>query len=306
MEVMDVDSVNIANCTSCSYNICDRFTVFVIIHATLFLSLGISQPDEEQQQVESKNFSDITQTSNITFRAIQAGFVRCKARNRLGSDSADAKVKLGDLPQPFLISGLDEDQKIAQGDLVKLKCAAIIYNYSSEIAWTRDGEVVVGNDNVKVEENHTTFSWRKTLTWRAISKEDDGIYQCEVFNRSDTDTSETKQVAIKVLDAEAPMITANFNQSRMVQVVGQSLRLDCLVSGLPTPNLLWYKDDEIFTPSESSSNETTMQRVMIENNNQTLDFKVLTPEDNGKYKCVAMNRIASDFKELELEIPSEF
>jgi Immunoglobulin I-set domain/Immunoglobulin domain len=215
-------------------------------------------------------------------------------------------VKLGDLPRPFLISGLKEDQKIAEGDVLKLECGAIIYNYSSEIAWTRDGEVVVGSDELTVEENNTKFSWRKTLTWKNISRQDDGIYQCEVFVRDIPDVGEKEQVVISVHDTQAPLITTNFNHSTMKQALGDSLRLDCLVSGLPTPSLVWFKDDEVFTLSEAVTDETSMQRVMIDNSNSSITFTVLRLEDAGKYKCVAWNRVGQDFKELELEIPSEF
>lgn len=71
--------------------------------------------------MESLQSSEIGQISDIRFTPSQPGSVRCKARNRLGSDHATGLVKLGDLSRPFMISGINEDQKIAEGDFVRLE-----------------------------------------------------------------------------------------------------------------------------------------------------------------------------------------
>ena len=223
----------------------------------------------------------------------------------MGSDSAIGHVKLGDIAKPFMISGRAEDQKIAEGDFVKLECGAIIYNYSSNIVWTKDGVPVEELPDVLVEETNTKFSWRKTITWKQISKREDGVYECEVQPKELGGLAESDQVVINVFDTKSPMIYSNFNQTVMQQSLGDSLKLDCLVSGLPTPNLLWYKNDEVFTVDEPNSEENTMQRIMIDNANSSITFTVLRLEDAGTYKCHATNRVGSDFKEVTLEIPSK-
>lgn len=214
-------------------------------------------------------------------------------------------MKIGDLPRPFMVSGLKEDDRIAAGDFVRLECGAIIYNYSNNIVWRKDGEVIESADNVFVEETNTKFSWRKALTWRQIAKEDDGVYECEVSVKDAHAPPESIQVAIAVHATQVPIISSNFNESVMQQSLGDSLRLDCLVSGLPTPQLLWYKDDEIFVIDEVASDDNSLQRIMIDNLNSSITFSVLRLEDAGTYKCVAWNRVGSDFKSIQLDIPSE-
>lgn len=265
-----------------------------------------SIPQHDDEQVDSLQASEISQTSPIKFTPSQPGFVRCKARNKLGTDSIQAQVKLGDLPRPFLISGVREDQQIAEGDTIKLECGAIIYNYSSEIVWRKDGEVIESSADLILEENNTKFSWRKTLTWKSIGHHDDGVYECEVLVRDIPELSEDLKIAIAVRDTQAPVITTNFNHSVMKQSLGDSLRLDCFVSGLPAPSLVWFKNDEAFTLIDVVTDESSMQRVMIDNNNSSIIFTVLRLEDAGTYKCVAWNRVGQDFKTLELEIPSEY
>lgn len=204
-----------------------------------------------------------------------------------------------------MVSGLKEEQRLAEGDYLKLECGAIIYNYSSNIVWRKDGVEVENVDETVLEETNTKFSWRKTLTWKQITKADEGVYECEVYSKDSEEVSESLQVAIAVHDTHAPIISANFNQSVMQQSLGDSLKLDCLVSGLPVPSLLWYKNDEIFIIDEVASDDNSMQRIMIDNANSSITFSVLRLEDAGTYKCVAWNRVGSDFKTVELEIPSE-
>lgn len=254
---------------------------------------------DQEENIDSQQASEIVQSSEIKFTPSQPGSVRCRAKNRMGSDNAIGQVKLGDLEKPSIITGLKEDQKIAIGDYVRLECGAIIYNYSSAIIWHKNGDQV---DDAIVEETNTKFSWRKTLTWKSITMQDEGNYECEIPIK-DSEETETLSVDLVVHEAEAPIITSNFNQSVLLQTLGASLRLDCLVSGLPVPSLLWWKNDELFKGDEINSDEKGMQRIMIDENNSSITFSVLRLEDTGNYRCVARNRIGHDFKEVRLEIP---
>lgn len=262
---------------------------------------------DHHEIVESSHSSEIAQISDIKFTPSQPGSVRCRAKNKLGTEHSIGYVKLGDLERPFMVSGIRSDQRIAEGDNVRLECAAIIYNYSSNVVWLRDGVPVDQFADIVVEETNTNFSWRKAITFKQIQHENDGIYTCEVFEKGleENDPVEKETVVITVHDTEVPTIITNFNQSVMQHSLGGSVKLDCLVSGLPTPSLLWYKNDELFSVDDSNV-ENTMQRIMIENNNSSIMFSVLRLEDAGTYKCVALNRVGGDFKEVKLEIPSEY
>lgn len=208
-----------------------------------------------------------------------------------------------------MISGISEEQKIAEGDYLRLECGANIYNFSNNIAWRKDGELIENLADIVVEETHTKYSWRKTITWKQITKGDSGVYECEIYPKESEDPIWAEpiamQLAIAVHDTEVPIISSNFNQTNMQQSLGDSLKLECLVRGLPAPNLLWHKNDEIFIIDETISDDNSLQRVMIGNDNSSITFSVLRLEDAGTYKCVAWNRVGSDFKEIQLEIPSQ-
>jgi Immunoglobulin domain len=155
------------------------------------------------------------------------------ARNSEGRTTTRAAVKIGDMPEPFQISGIDEDQKIADGDSVTLECGAIIYNYTNDLKWYKDNEPIENATS-----KSTSFSWRSSLDFENISKDNDGIYRCEVTGKDDNELH-TKSLILTVHDAVVPHITTNFNQSLLTQPFGGLLSLDCHVEGLPIPTLEW-------------------------------------------------------------------
>lgn len=225
--------------------------------------------------------------------------------NEIGTATAIGSVKLGDLDRPFMVWGIDEDQKIAEGDTIKLECGAIIYNHSKRIIWSKNGRELKGDDRMKIESFQTSFSYRKTITWTSISKTDSGNYECEV-NRRDTDEyAGVESVDIKVYDASPPSIVTNFNQSQIRQPMSENLRLDCLMNGLPEPVMTWRKNGEIFVIEESEDDENQMGRVTMEANNASIIFRFLKPEDSGIYKCEASNRIGVDEKQVEIIVEGE-
>lgn len=47
-------------------------------------------------------------------------------------------------------------------------------------------------------------------------------------------------------------------------------------------------------------------RMTLSNDNKTLGFTVLKPEDTGNYECRAENRIGRESKSISLKVTSEF
>jgi FMS-like tyrosine kinase 1 len=204
---------------------------------------------------------------------------------------------IGDQPEAFMITGIDEDEKIATGDTIRIECGAIVYNYTNEINWFRDGEPVVNIENVIVEDASTRFSWRKAIIWNAIETDDQGIYTCEAHPTDTRQDFESRIISINVHEAQSPVIISNFNHSRLSRPVASQMSLECFVTGLPLPSLIWYKDDVIFTIDGNATN-----RISYGNGNKSIDFISVIPEDAGTYKCTGLNRIGSDFQKIDVEV----
>lgn len=155
----------------------------------------------------------------------------------MGEDKIDAKVQIADLPAPFMISGIDENNKIAIGDEVKLECGAIVYNHTNQLQWLKDGIPIEIRSDLHIKDSHTRFSYRKTLHFDAIKEEDRGEYSCETY-----DSQNELRIVPAILtlhNAEPPLIVTNFNQSSLSKALGEALTLECYVTGLPIPQLTW-------------------------------------------------------------------
>jgi len=164
--------------------------------------------------------------------------MKCLAENNIGEDKIEAKVQIVDLSAPLLISGIEEHQNIAIGDKVTLECGAIIYNFTDRIRWLKGELSVEERSDLHIKDSNTQFSYRKSLTFDTIKKEDEGEYKCEVY---DKEKNELHSVAILVIlhENEPPMIIANFKQQNLSEYSGNSLTLKCLASGFPIPSLSW-------------------------------------------------------------------
>ncbi|XP_043932727.1 neurofascin isoform X22 [Protopterus annectens] len=64
---------------------------------------------------------------------------------------------------------------------------------------------------------------------------------------------------------------------------GEDLLLECIASGLPTPDIAWHK----------KGGELPFTKVRFENFNKTIRIVNISEEDSGEYLCLATNRVGS-------------
>ncbi|XP_072512524.1 neural cell adhesion molecule L1.2 isoform X2 [Salminus brasiliensis] len=75
------------------------------------------------------------------------------------------------------------------------------------------------------------------------------------------------------------MMRPTGSQSTYTVLRGQSLDLECIVQGLPTPSIQWVRKDGVLSESRTS----------IESFNRVLHFKNISESDDGEYQCTATN-----------------
>lgn len=91
--------------------------------------------------------------------------------------------------------------------------------------------------------------------------------------------------------------SSNFNENEL-QKFGVPLRLSCIITGIPEPDISWFKNGQLIVNNESDS------RIFIHDDKTTLDIKFIQLEDEGEFKCLGENRLGSVEKLTNLKIQS--
>ncbi|XP_043074949.1 palladin isoform X5 [Puntigrus tetrazona] len=80
---------------------------------------------------------------------------------------------------------------------------------------------------------------------------------------------------------------------------GKLCRMDCKVSGLPTPDLVWQLNGQIIRPDSSH------KMLVRENGVHSLVIEPVTSRDAGVYTCIASNRAGQNSFNLELIVAAK-
>ncbi|XP_030873411.1 fibroblast growth factor receptor-like 1 isoform X2 [Leptonychotes weddellii] len=137
--------------------------------------------------------------------------------------------------------------------------------------WTKDGRTIHGG-------------WSRFrvlpqgLKVKEVEREDAGAYVCKATNGFGS-----LSVNYTLIVMARPRFTQPSKMRRRViaRPVGSSVRLKCVASGHPRPDITWMKDDQALTGLEAGEHRKKKW---------TLSLKNLRPEDSGKYTCRVSNR----------------
>ncbi|KAM5259263.1 hemicentin-2 isoform 1-T1 [Hipposideros larvatus] len=205
-----------------------------------------------------------------------AGTYTCTAENPVGR--ARRRVHLTILALPVFTT-LPGDRSLNLGDRLWLRCAAQ-GSPTPRIGWTVNDQPVI--DGVSEQDGGST------LQRVAVTREDSGTYVCWAENR----VGRVQAVSF-VHVKEAPVLEGEAF-SYLVEPVGGSIRLDCVVYGDPVPNIRWIKDG---LPLRGSRLRHRLQ-------NGSLTIRRTEMDDAGQYHCLAENEIGTVEKVLVLVLQS--
>ncbi|KAL3989826.1 Immunoglobulin I-set domain family protein [Acanthocheilonema viteae] len=155
-----------------------------------------------------------------------------------------------------------------------------------EIYWLRGDSPLYFTDKIHISPN------RQQITIRNVEMSDGGKYTCKTKNEAG---SADIDLTLKVL--VPPSIDTSNIIGNPLAVVGKSIYLECPVSGIPRPSVIWYKDGILLS--------TDNDRFVIEQNNQTFGIKEVKVSDKGQFLCVVENkggRVEQGFN-LEVLVP---
>ncbi|XP_028584653.2 fibroblast growth factor receptor-like 1 isoform X1 [Podarcis muralis] len=200
-------------------------------------------------------------------------------------------------------------QSVRLGRTIKLPCP-VEGDPPPLTMWMKDGRTI--------HSGWTRFRvLQQGLKIKEVESEDAGTYICKATNGFgsmnvnytliviDDASSGRESLAPEVPNSESedhsgklwarPRFTQPAKMRRRViaRPVGSSVRLKCMASGNPRPDISWLKD-----------NKPLMPQVMGENKRKkwTLNLKNLKPEDSGKYTCRVFNRIGEINATYKVEV----
>ncbi|KAK6167247.1 hypothetical protein SNE40_021325 [Patella caerulea] len=133
----------------------------------------------------------------------------------------------------------------------------------------------------------------RRLEISSAQPEDAGIYTCKASNAAGRDKVETN-----VLVHVPPVIAGAIGVTDIVVKENKAVNLYCNITGVPLPNIIWLKDNEIIVDSPESN-------LRILSDGQLLKVLDASTEDTGRYICQAKNDagVAEKLYQLETLVP---
>ncbi|GFU28490.1 titin, partial [Nephila pilipes] len=164
-----------------------------------------------------------------------------------------------------------------------------------EFKWMYNNRDILNSNPTAVVIN--TYEDFSVLNIDPISSKHSGNYTCIVTNAHGKDSF----TAMLVVQEPTSWVKEPEDQEVLE---GESISIHCIASGLPKPNIVWYKykNDDGFHLNENKTK-------IITANNGTLSIPKVDFTDAGKYECKAENGLGSPLSKLitiKVSVPARF
>ncbi|XP_076455301.1 hemicentin-1-like isoform X2 [Babylonia areolata] len=210
------------------------------------------------------------------------GKYSCLAENPAGSDRANFDFKV--LVRPTIDeSNVVYNPKTIADRWVVLECPVSGIPVP-EVEWLLNGEPLVQTERLKLINNN------RQLEIDSARTSDTGLYTCIA-------TNEAGQLE-RNFDLEVqvpPVIDREAVQDQLTVVQNNSISIGCPVSGVPTPSIIWFKD-------EAPLLDWPYRDLRVVDNDRTLEVLNAQQEDAGTYSCLATNPAGQDEVDFSLQV----
>ncbi|KAM9486910.1 matrix-remodeling-associated protein 5 [Clarias gariepinus] len=184
---------------------------------------------------------------------------------------------------------------VSYGGHVRLDCRA---------SGSPEPKIIWKTPSKKLIDAHFSFDQRMkvfsngTLTIRSVTDKDHGDYLCLARNKMGDDSALLK---VTVMMKAATIEKKQFNNHKVLY--GGDLKVDCIASGLPNPEIKWSLPDGTMVNSfmQADDNRVRMRRYVVFGNG-TLYFNDVGMREEGDYTCYAENQIGKDEMKIHIRV----
>ncbi|XP_078242687.1 neural cell adhesion molecule L1 isoform X3 [Pogona vitticeps] len=229
------------------------------------------------QQQDSGTLVITTNNGNVASRF--KGRYRCYAKNSLGTAmSSESNIVVESVPQwpKEMVAPITAEE----GTHTVLPCNPPTSAVPPKIYWLNSKiEHIVQDERVTMGQDGNLYFANVQMT---DSQPD---YICNAHFQGPRVIIQKEPIELKVkptntFSHQKPiLIVPNEKHSTYEALLGQSLVLECIVAGLPTPTVEWAHMNKL----------KLSPQVAFENWNKTLRILNVTEDDDGEYQCIAHN-----------------
>ncbi|KFD70456.1 hypothetical protein M514_00956 [Trichuris suis] len=234
-----------------------------------------------------------------------SGDYRCIATNRLGYSSSEATVAVHapeEMETAELLESTTEfveslhNQTVKENETGILSCRVTGPPVTS-VQWFKEDVLLESSEKYEIiSEANGVFA----LQVHDSTAEDSGEFKCEVTTEKGSSISkayltvEKSSVKEEFAEEQPPEILKSLTPTSLRE--GESLTLECTVTGKPRPTVQWFRNGEEIEVDESVKLETSSGGVC------RLTVHNVTQKDAGEYRCIATNTCGASWSDASVTV----
>ncbi|XP_042311933.1 matrix-remodeling-associated protein 5 [Sceloporus undulatus] len=228
-----------------------------------------------------------------------SGSYECIAANMVGAARRTVWLHVKKQSTNAKITGSSPQRTdVTYGSALRLVCSASGDPWP-RILWRLPSKRMV--DSLHSLDSRIKVFGNGTLVVHSVTDKDAGDYLCVARNKIGDD-----YVVLKVNVMMKPAKIEHKNENNHKVIYGGDLKVDCVATGLPNPEISWSLPDgsmiNTFMQSDDSGSRTKRYVVF---NNGTLYFNDVGLREEGDYTCYAENQIGKDEMKVRVKVVAE-
>ncbi|NXO90514.1 MXRA5 protein, partial [Certhia brachydactyla] len=229
-----------------------------------------------------------------------SGTYECIAANMVGAARRTVQLHVKKYASNAKITGSSPLRTdVTYGGILRLDCSASGDPWP-RILWRLPSKRMIDSLHSTLETRIKVFS-NGTLVVHSVTDKDAGDYLCVARNKIGDD-----YVVLKVNVMMKPAKIEHKNENNHKVKYGGDLKVDCVATGLPNPEISWGLPDgsmiNTFMQSDDSGSRTKRYVVF---DNGTLYFNDVGLREEGDYTCYAENQIGKDEMKVRVKVVAE-